>query len=99
MVQPLPAEASAPAAHEHLAASAFGSQPWATGKSCLRNLRAVACIDSHIFRGEIAGPYAGDSAAGVQIHDNWYIFRQHFAMSDAFVEGTFATSAADTDAR
>src|SRR5580704_201965 len=99
MVQPLPAEASAPAAHEHLAASASGSQPPATVKSCLRNLRAVAGVDTHIFRGEIAGPYAGDSGAGVQIHDNWYIFRQHFATSDAFVEGIFATSPANADAR
>ena len=60
-------------------------------------LRAVAGIDTHVFRGEIAGPDAGDSAVGgMQRHDNWYIFRQHFAVSDAFVEGMFATSAADT---
>ena len=65
----------------------------------MRNLRAVAGVDAHIFCSEIAGPYAGDSAAGVQIHDDWYIFRQHFAMSDAFVEGIFATSAAYADAR
>ena len=99
MVQPLPAEASAPAAHEHLAASASGSQPSATVRSCWRNLRAVACVDTHVFSGEIAGPYAGDSVAGVQIQYNWYILRQHFAMSDAFAERIFAALAAYADAR
>ena len=64
-----------------------------------RNLRAVACVDAHIFRGEIASPYAGDSAANVQIQYNWYIFRQHFAMGDAFIKGMFATLAAYADAR
>jgi hypothetical protein len=132
MVQPLPAEASAPAAQEHLAASDPGSQQPATWRRLLwaqcaergrkwwdsaefrrrrhasgDNMRgammdfpltsqpilervgksfpavlistedssAVACVNAHIFRGEIASPDASDATSAMQIHDDGHIVR------------------------
>ena len=57
MVQPLPAEASAPAAQEHLAAIAPGSQQRRL-EGGRRGLSAVAGVDVNVLGGEITGPDA-----------------------------------------
>lgn len=93
----------APQQQAHLAASASRSQPFHPAEGAGRRgyrrqrLGAVAGIDVDVFDGEIAGPDAGGGAARVQIDADGDVFREHFLMNVALVEGMLTALAADGD--
>ena len=58
-----------------------------------RGLSAIAGIDVNVICGEIAGPDARATVAGMERDDNGNVLCEHFAMRGAFVEGIFLAAA------
>ena len=58
-------------------------------------LSAVARVDVDVLAGKIAGPHARGALAGVHLHNDRNVFREHLFVRQAFRKWMFATSPAD----